>query len=225
MVLGHIERGTHLFIFEELNKAAISDVLEADFHYLENDTSFVVRSNKLYERFDSLDRSAHLNISFMTGPYVNSFHGFAKEKLRGGMVLIEQLTDIISHNRRQFDRDEIRVPVWLYDLPESIRNKSFFEKPTYEPVLTETTFDVSIGGMCIITNKTINPERDPFYLAEFSLMERDYHILPAKLVRRSNYSRTSIGRYDYGFQFVLDNMPDEKARLTKGIIYRKISIK
>jgi len=225
MVLGHIERGAHLFIFEELNKEALSEVYTADFNYLESDSTFVVRCSRLNESYDSLDPVAHLNISFMTGPYINSFNGRAIEKQRGGMVLIEQLTDIDSHNRRQFHRDEIRVPVMLYELPESIRSNSFYEKPADEPVWSDTTFDVSIGGMCIITNKVLSPDRDPFFLAEFSLMERDYHILPAKLVRRESCSRTSIGKFDYGFQFILDNMQDEKARLTKGIIYRKMSIK
>ena len=224
MVLGHIERGTHLYIFEELNQSAISEVYQAEFHYLETETSFIVRCNRLYERFSELDSNAHLNISLMTGPYINTFIGAAKEKQRGGHVLIEQLSEIVSRNRRQFDRDEIRVPVWLYSLPEDMLMKPSFEKPAGEPVLADMTFDISVGGMCIITNKSLNPDNGPLYLMEFSLAERDYHVLPAKLVRRSKYARTSIGRFDYGFQFALENMPDEVARLTKGIIYRKISL-
>ena len=223
MELGHIEKGMHLYIVEEQSERAVSEVYEAEYRYLESDALFVVRCNQLYERFSELERSARLSISFMTGPYINSFTGCVKEKQRGGFVLIEQLTDIVSRNRRKFDRDEIRVPVLLYELPEAIREKSFFERPVNEPLLSDTTFDVSVGGICIITNKSLKSESDPFYLMEFSLTDKDYHILPAKLVRRSLYSRSSIGRFDYGLQFVLDNMPDEAARLTKGIIYRKIA--
>jgi len=225
MVLGHIERGANLFIYEEMNNETLSEVYTADFHYLESDASFVVKCARLNESFDNLDPKAHLSISFMTGPFINTFRGRAVEKKRGGMVLIDQISDISTHNRRQFHRDEIRVPVRLHDLPETMRNKSYHGKPAGEPIWSDTSFDVSIGGMCIITNKALQHDQDPFFLIEFSLTERDYHVLPAKMVRRANCSRTIIGRFDYGFQFLFDHLPDDKARLTKGIIYRKMSIK
>jgi len=221
--LGHIEKGMHLFIVEEQSERATGEVYEAEYRYLESDALFLVRCNRLYERFNELGRNARLLISFVKGPFINSFTGCLKEKQRGGFILVEQLSNIISRNRRQFDRDEIRVPVRLYELPESMRDENYYKKPVNEPVLFDTIFDVSIGGICIITNKSLRSESDPFYLLEFSLTEKDYHILPAKLVRRSLYSRTSIGKFDYGFQFILDNMPDEAARLAKGIIYRKIA--
>jgi len=42
------------------------------------------------------------------------------------------------------------------------------------------------------------------------------------LVRRSNYPRTKLGRYDYGFQFIYEKLPEEKARLTRAILNKKL---
>ena len=223
MVLGHIERGTRLDIYEELDQRAISDgIYEAEFRYMDSSHTFVIRCNELYERFDSLNKNAHLCFTFMSGPYVHTFTGFAREKQRNGILLIEMLSDIETHNRRQFDRDEIRVVVKIYRLAETDIEKPYHEKPVGDPLISDMSFDISIGGMCVITSTPLTADCDPYYLVEFSMTDKDYHLLPTKLVRRSNNPRSRIGKYDYGFQFLLDHMPAEMTRLTKGIINRKI---
>ena len=73
-----------------------------------------------------------------------------------------------------------------------------------------------------MTNILLSSKYDPYYLVEFALSEKDTFLLPAKLVRRSNYPRTKIGRYDYGFQVIYDKMPEEKARLTRAILHKKL---
>ena len=223
MVLGHIERGTHLYIFKQPDQTDIRDIWDAEFRYLEDDTLFSVRCAQLYEDFEKLDRDSGLLVSFMTGPNINTFTGQVKEKQRAGMVLIEQISDIETHKRRKFDRDEIRVGVRLYGLHESELPAHASRLPENEPVFIDTTFDISLGGLCIITNTQLDPESGPYYLAEFSLSEWDYHLLPVKLVRHSDHPRTRIGRYDYGFQFCLDTLPDKAAGLAKGILSKKVS--
>jgi len=89
--------------------------------------------------------------------------------------------------------------------------------------LTDISFDISSGGLCVITNTLLSSKYDPYFLVRFSLSEKDTFLLPTKIVRKSNYPRTKIGRYDYGFQFIFDNMPEEKARLTRAILNRKLS--
>ena len=222
MLLGHIERGTILYIFEELDGRAISEICEAEFRYPKDDRFFVVRCNQLSKDFDKPDGNVRLNISFMTGPNINTFTGCIRAKQQSGMITIERLSDIESHNRRGSARDEIRVTVRLFSLPEAQRAGPFHRRLAGAQVLSDMIFDISIGGLCVITNEMLVSETDPYYLAEFSLGERDYHILPAKLVRRSEYPRSSIGRYDYGFEFLLDDMPNESSRLTIGIINRKL---
>jgi len=222
--LRHIERGTKLIIYEELQQRAVSDEHEAVFRYHESDKLIVVQCAWLYENYDRLNLGAQLNISYGTETTVNSFIGLAREKLRGnGLVMIEQLTDIETKSRRQFDRDEIRVNVHVYGLQESKVSATSFERPDSNPDLTDVSFDISSGGLCVITNTLLSSKFDPYYLVEFALTERDRFILPARIVRKSNYPRTKIGRYDYGFQFIFDKMPEEKARLTRSILNKKLS--
>ena len=64
-----------------------------------------------------------------------------------------------------------------------------------------------------ITYMPYIPNWDPF---------KDRFVIPAKIVRKSNYPRTKIGRYDYGFQFIFDSMPEEKAKLTTAILNKKL---
>jgi len=211
-------------IYEEMQQRAVSDEHEAILRYFEDDKLFVVHCPWLYDNFSSLTLGNKLNISFDSKEAVNSFTGIAKEKLRGnGLVMIEQVTALESKSRRQFARDEIRLHVKIYGLPEAKIAGSEFEKPTIAPDLSDITFDVSSGGLCVITNTLLNSKHDPYFLAEFAFNDKDVFLLPSKVVRKSNYPRTKIGRYDYGFQFIFDNLPEEKSRLTRAILNRKLS--
>jgi len=222
--LRHIERGTILTIYEELQQRAVSDEHEAVMRYIESDRLIVVQCAWLYENYDRLNLGARLNISYDVKESVNSFIGLAKEKLRGnGLVMIEQLTDIEAKSRRQFDRDEIRVGVNVFGLQEAKVSSSVFDRPEVAPDLSDITFDVSSGGLCVITNTLLSSKYDPYFLVEFAFSDKDRFLLPSKIVRKSNYPRTKIGRYDYGFQFIFDNLPEEKSRLTRAILNKKLS--
>ena len=144
-------------------------------------------------------------------------------KLYNDMVIVDMVSGIETMNRRTYDRDEIRVEVKIYGLPEDQISESKFMKPIGKPAMTDMSFDISSGGLCVISNTVLHSEFEPFYLVEFSLGEWDQFMLPAKLVRASNYARTKIGKYDYGFQFIFDHLPNEKGRLTKAILSKKLS--
>jgi len=224
MGTNHIERGTKLSIYEEMQRRAVSDEHDAVFRYYENDKLLVIQCTWLYDNYDRLSLGAQLNISFDTDMEMNSFTALPREKLRGkGLVMVEQLSDIETKSRRQFSRDEIRVSVDVFGLHASKASSSSFERPEGPPDLTDISFDISSGGLCLITDTLLNSKFDPHFLVAFSLSEKDKFILPANIVRKSNYPRTKIGRYDYGFQFVFDNMPEEKARLTRAILNRKLN--
>jgi len=228
MNLGLLERGTKLKIFEEHDGRATGNEFEAAFKYLETEKLFIVYSPKLYDNYNKLNSNANLSISLMTGSNIHRFTGRAVEKQRtSGMILIEQLTDIVTINRRVYDRDELRVRVSIYGLSETKRHAAHYSKPDAQADMIDMTYDVSAGGICVISNVLLNSKYDPYYLAEFSLgiSERDSFLLPVKLVRRSNYPRTKAGRYDYGFQFIFDDHPDEKGRLSRAILSRKLSLR
>ena len=226
MLLSHIERGTKMLIAVENQQLIRGGAYEAVFRYCEDDTKFIVHCIGLYEIYDTLEWRVPLHIGFSGGPLIYKFTGCLQEKQRGsGMLLIEQLTDIKSVNRRQYERDEIRTKVQIFGLPDDMRSSSNNEKSNMRPALTDTTFDVSPGGLCVITDNMLTSEHDPYYLAEFYIGDKDLFLLPAKLVRRSNFQRSKIGKHDYGFQFLLDEMPEKKSELTKSILRRKLSFR
>ena len=226
MVLRLIERGTQLHISDpagQVDGIIEYDAIFHDIHDLVRETSFIVQCSKLNRNYSRLDRNAVLNISFTNGPNIYSFTGRIAGKMYTDMIIIEQASEIETLNRRIYQRDEIRVEVRVYGLPEERMNDSRFYIPETKPALTDVSFDVSSGGICIISNTVLNSEHDPNYLVEFSFSDKDRFVLPSKLVRRSKYARSRVGKYDYGFQFIFDNLPDEKGRLTKAILSKKLS--
>ena len=229
MVLAYIVRGMKMSIFVEIDKRTVSDVFEADFKYLENDTVIAVQCAGLSGIYDNLNWDAQLHISYSDGPKKYSFKGRIMDKKRGSdIVLIEQLSSIETVNRRQYERDEFRVSVRLFGIPneklDDLRVDLWSDEPEISPDMQEMTFDISIGGLCIITDKKLASDNDPYYFVQFKIGDRDHFLLPSKLVRRSDYQRTKIGKYDYGFQFIFDKIPEEKKRLTKAILRRKLSL-
>jgi c-di-GMP-binding flagellar brake protein YcgR len=224
MNLGYITKGAKLIIYEEMQQRAVSDEYEATFRYIENDKHLVVQSSWLYDNYDRLHLGSKLNISFEASPAaMGSFIGVVKEKLRAnGLVMIEQISIIEEKSRRKYDRDELRVHVKVYGLPEAKVSSPFFEKPAGDPDLKDISFDVSSGGLCVVTNTLLSSKYDPYYLVEFEFNDKDSFLLPSRIVRKSNYPRTKIGRYDYGFQFIYDNLPEEKSRLTRAILNKKL---
>ena len=226
MILKYIERGMRIYL-RMASASSDSDgeytAIFHDMHDLVNETSFVAKSSELSNSFNTLDRNAVMEVSFSNGPSIYSFNGRVIGKTRNDMVIIERLTDIEILNRRAFQRDEIRVEVRIYALSEDMISMPKYSRPWEAPLMADMSFDVSSGGICIITNKALNEKHDPYYLIEFALSDRDSFLLPAKLVRRSNYARSKIGKYDYGFQFLFDQIPDEMSRLTKAILSKKLS--
>ena len=226
MILRFIERGTSLQISLETELDAESSVYDATFHDLYdhvNETSFIVQCSKLNKDFSKIDQHTVLNIRFSRGQYMYAFTGRLSGKMYNDMVIIDVLTSIETLNRRVYERDEIRVEVKIYGLPEEQIPDAKHMKPVGKPAMTDVSFDISSGGLCVITNSILQSEFDPYYLVDFSLGEWDQFLLPSRLVRNSNYARTKIGKYDYGFEFIFDNLPDEKSRLTKSILSRKLS--
>jgi len=228
MNLKYLERGTKLKIFEEYDMRAVSEEYDAVFKYFETETLFIIFSPEIYENYDKLNADAILNISFMTDFNIYIFTGRAVEKQRtSGMILVEQLAEIVTINRRKYTRDEMRVRVRAYGLSEKKLESTYFDLPDAVPELVDMTYDISVGGVCVISNTLLTCKYDPYYLIDFTLTanDKDAFVLPSKLVRRSNYPRTKIGRYDYGFQFIFDNLPDERGRLSRAILSRKLSLR
>ena len=226
MLLSHIERGTRLQIQLGTDHNVEHEVYEAfyyDMYDFIKERTFIVQCSRLNRNYGQLNRNAPLEISYTKGLDVYSFTGRAVSKMYSDMVVIEQLTDIIALNRRIYQRDEIHFDVKLYGLSEDKLSEKRYITPAGKPVLSDVSFDVSAGGICIVTNSILKSECDPNYLAEFALSVRDQFLLPSRVVRKSNFARSRIGKYDYGFQFIFENMPDERGRLINSILTKKLS--
>ena len=224
MSLLQLTKGKQLTIFEEIHNRAVSEEYEAIVRQHKDERLVVVSCPWLHANYERLNLGSQLNVGFEIDDVAYSFIAVAKSKLRGGnQVVLEQLTDIETLEKRKFNRDELRVDVAIYGLPKSKVSSSSFNRPEVAPDLVDASFDLSSGGLCIITDTLLSSKHDPYYLLEFSLTAKDTFRLPARLVRRSNYPRTKVGKYDYGFQFFYDALPEEKGRLTTAILNKKIS--
>ena len=224
MKLRHVEPGTKMSIMVENAAEGEISEHEAVVRYLESDTRFVVKCTSLYDEIVTPEQSKSLFISFAIGPYIYNFHGRVIEKQRNsGILMLEQRTELKKINRRIYERDELRLHIRIHGLPLSLLSESKHHKTDNKPDMTEMTFDVSSGGLCVISNTVLRSEHDPYYLLDFAVSEKDHFLLPSKLVRRSNYPRTRIGKYEYGFQFIFENHPGDKGRLTSAILNKKLS--
>jgi len=226
MVLRFIERGTRLQIVEKdglADEKKAYDAIYHDMHDLINETSFVVKCPEMNKNYESIAMNTPFVISFTIGSNVYTFKGRVIGKMYSDSVIIEQTSNIETLNRRKYQRDEIRTEVRIYSLTEEQLQGPRFARPGTQPLMVEVSFDISAGGMCIITNSLLNPSYDPYYLIEFSLSDKDWFLIPAQLVRRSSHARSRIGKHDYGFQFIFKENSDERIHLTKAILNKKLS--
>ena len=227
MELRHIVRGTRLrIIVRTIGDQDCFDEYDAvyqDVHDLTNETSFEVKCAEFSSNYSKYHRHSTLEMSFTGGPSVYTFFGRPIEKLSNDLIVIEQTTNIETLNRRKYQRDEIRVEVRLYSLSEDMLSQTRHNRPGTMPLLLDVSFDISAGGMCIVTNSSLHEKHDPFYLVEFYLSDKDWFLIPARLVRRSNNPRSKVGKNDYGFQFIYHEASDDMSRLTKAILSRKLS--
>ena len=224
MKIGEIKRGTKMAVFKDVDNRATGSAYEAEFRHEESDTTFVVNSLQLYNNYDKLVYQTKFIVAFEVGPMIYTFSARLKEKQRAPfLVEIELLGKVKAFNRRKLERDEILFKVNIYNLPPDYMKATEFSSLANNPILSDTTFDISTGGMCVISNTMLKSKYEPFFLVELIIAAGVVFHIPAKLVRRENYSRTVIGKYDYGFQFLFEHIPNEQNRLMSAIMEKKLS--
>ena len=167
MTLGDIKRGTKLAVFKDVDGRATGSAYEAEFRHEESSDSFAVNSLQLYNNYDSLAGSTKFIIAYEVGPIIYTFGARLSQKLRSPyLVEIQLIGKIRSFNRRKKERDEILVKVNIYNLPPEEMKSSNLESLAFSPIISDTTFDISSGGMCIISNSILKSKYEPFFLAE-----------------------------------------------------------
>ncbi|MDR3278394.1 MAG: hypothetical protein LBT12_06430 [Oscillospiraceae bacterium] len=221
MYLKFIDRGTAMQIQQAASGAPSGTTYKASFYDFSDDTAFFAESEALYKDFEACGENTLFNITFGRGDDMYMFTGRAKRAVlnRGSyLTLIEQWSDILFQSRRSDDRNEMRVSVRFYGLSEENMKNGVFQKSDEQAEFTAETFDISAGGLCMVSNEYLDSKHEPYFLAEFTLNGgKSEFLLPVRLIRKGNCPQTALYRYDYGLLFVYDRCQEEKGRLSAAL--------
>jgi hypothetical protein len=227
MYLKFVDDNTAILI-QGASETEDNHVYRVLFNKLQDDTSFLADSSELMQNNGLLKSGPGVKAVFGKGAYIYSFDARVRDIVTENgreYTLIEQVSAMLQESRRKYDRDEMSFNASLYTISEEkIREFSGFniEKPEGLSVFTAEAFDISTGGICLVSNKTLPKEYDPFYLIEFTLAKTTNFLLPAKLMRRGNSPQTTLFSKDYGFKFIFDNIPQQKSRVSTAILKAKM---
>lgn len=202
-----------------LNGENVGDAYTASFYDLDTDTSFFADSEGLYGAFPDIAQGAELKVTFWLREHLYIFEGRAAAlapHIGRYTLLIEQTTPIAATSRRSDTRNEIRIPVNLYTLPHTAVELTPYRVPECDPVFAAETFDISAGGFCLVSNAPLESD-EHLFLAEFNLSSKFDFLLPVKLLRKGNCPQTVLYHFDYGFLFIFDEAPNEKAKIAAAI--------
>jgi hypothetical protein len=219
MLLKFIERDTAMKIQVIINGESVGEAYAALFYDLDTDTSFFARCQELHDSFSELTPDAHLKVTFWLRENMYMFEGIPIELapyMGSNSVLIKQTTDIDAMSLRRDARNEMSIPVSLYVPSPDWTPSSPFRVLSDTPVFTANTFDISVSGLCLVSNDYLEIEY-PLLISEFSLYGKKTFLLPVKFMRMGDCPQTVLYHYDYGFLFVFDDCPDERSRLSAAI--------
>ncbi len=224
MYLTFIEKGTPMTI--ELYKASEPGAAsyDATFYDMASDTSFWAKCGELYNDFYSIRLADQLKVSFARFSSIYSFGARAKSiMVEGGshLVHIEQLTGMSEIERRTDYRDELTITVRLFGLEEAEHGEKRFVKADFTPAFVGETFDISSGGLCLVSNQALESPFEPYFACDFALGTERFS-LPSKLVRKGSSPQTTLFHYDYGLCFMFDGIERERTRLADAISSAKL---
>ncbi len=225
MHLTFVEKGTPMSIM--LNRAFEEGAVtyDATFYYLHSETSFYAKSEALYNDFHNIGFGDRMQVTFSRMASTYTFNARAQSILVEGsarLIHIEQLGGMEEADRRSDYRDEITISVQLFGLNKAEYGEKRFVQAEFSPAFMSETFDISSGGLCLVSNKELDSPFEPYFLCKFSLGNERF-ALPSKLVRKGNCPQTTLFRYDYGLFFLFEGIERERTRLTDAISDAKLS--
>ncbi len=225
MDLSFIDNGTNLKISPETLNDNIKQSYEAIFHDTISATSFFIESEEFHNDYNKLLANKYINITFFRNSKIYAFKGKAeKAETKNGkyLVMVSQLSPIDVATRRQSPRHEILIQINIYSATENILDPEALNRPE-QFLFTAQLFDISNEGLCVLTDRNINPDKEKFYFLEFTLNKTEKFILPARLIRKGDCRQSVQFKYDYGFLFDFSHNPAEKQRLVDSIFSHKLS--
>ncbi|MDR1590001.1 MAG: hypothetical protein LBS51_07405 [Oscillospiraceae bacterium] len=219
MYLKFIERNTAMKVRVKTGGEDSGAEYTVSFYDLDTEMAFWAKSEALHNLVSASDTAPRVEVTFWLRENMYTFEGRAMgpaPHIDDCAVLIEQLSPILAISRRSDARNEMRIPVNLYDIAPEDMALERPRAPERAPVFTAETFDISAGGFCLVSNEPL-VSSGPLFLAEFSLSDKNDFLLPVRLLRKGDCPQTVLYHYDYGFLFIFDKLRDEKARIASAI--------
>ena len=194
MELRFIEEGVKMDIQISAKKNTYIDGKNFLGTFLRSDfgNDFYVQCDELYVHANTLTPECALNISFFKGAEVAMFRArLSDTRLLGGryVLLLTAISPIEKHSRRRSPRIEASFPINIYTGNE------------VDLISKETTFDISNGGICVVTNNRLPLKQGETYHLEFSLGPSQIFSLTTRLVRSGNSDQNLNYRFDHAFVF------------------------
>lgn len=218
----------HLKLIEKdtlLDISTCDEVLySATFHDVDSDTSFYIVNDELFEECENLRNN--LNVSFTCEDIIYSFIAKtvrATKRNNLNLVLLQQCSAFSSKSRRKHPRDEIKMEARLFSLDEFELEEPLFINSQRELFFPGVCFDISQGGLGLVSNDPMDFELGMYFLIELLIgQKKDRFILPAKLVRIGDCPQTALYKYDYGLEFIFAENSNEKSRLCGSLLNAKL---
>lgn len=226
MELKFIEKGAALDIQVNVHNMPMNTKYAAKFYELCGASSFLVESQELYKEFSSFTNDTYLDICLFHAANMFSLKGKPRDAfIQDGLYLIQidQVSTLEVYSRRMFPRHELSVPVNIYAAESDDLDTLRQPRNTYDAIFSGKTFDLSVGGLCILSNEKIVQKEDRIFIIELTMNKNERFVLPAKLVRSGNASQSVQYKFDYGFLFDFKNQEHEKARLVTSIFKLKLT--
>jgi len=208
MEIRFIDDGTKMDIqvFSKKNLHLDEKAFLATFLNSDRGNNFSIECDELYVHANSFAAGCYFEISFFKGAEVNSF----RARINGSSlvfgrnaILMTAISPIEKSNRRKTPRIEASFPVNIY---HSIGSMSG------ELISKETTYDVSNGGINVVTNVKLPIVPNNNYHVEFSIGPGRTFSLVARLLRSGNSPKNLNYRFDHAFIF---DYPDGDEKISK----------
>jgi len=214
--LRFVEYGLPMQVRKQSYDAVHGQVFHTEFYAAANPPCFWLKSEELYNSFPGLGVDTHLNITFDLERRSYRFSGELKgtrQEDGAYLTLLEQIEPIEEVSVRRDSRTEMRLEVSVYGLIREPRP----HKASEIAEMSCEVFDISAGGLCLVSNEYFHSPFEPYFMLEFNFRGKGYFLLPAQLVRKGSCPQTVLFAYDYGFNFLYDDFPGEKERLAAAI--------
>jgi hypothetical protein len=212
-----IDDGTHMDIQEMNNPNA--PTYYGVFVKVEKGVTFLISCDPLYDCFDELDLSKIYSFTFFRDANGFTFDAKITEKYQhfySNTLRCNATSLVKSFNLRTAHR--IRVLQMTANLYEKSDNKP---NMLGNLIYTGPIYDVSRGGITLISNDKIKIQLHNIYMAEFVVNNETFRF-PVEYLRGSERSLSPLYRYDYIFTYKGENLTENLNRLTLALFENQL---